>query len=348
MIGTRKVMVALWVLLLMSAASAYAQEQRCKELGANCVCSEPFNTPTLDHKPNSPYWYFHDSRKECAVEGAAGAAIARNVPDLFMTNDRAIVGRLTSAPLYVVRGPEGQGSLWYVGHDVNDATRFLKRMAFRWYVYYSPNFQFTHEGFCTNGKLVQMGTTTGIAAIMSPTPGIQMYNFHNWPPLNSDCCWVGPSFGDHGPSTYDEWRGRWWRLEIVVTNRQGGPSPNGVRVQLYLKNVTDNAAERLVIDTYGSDYAGAYPYVPHDDFTFPSPLALMRASLFRETRTPGTVCNGYNALSHYMLAGWDTDQGQRIGAAVEIEGLVGDQSPAAPPTGLKLSSLLSRLKSLLK
>jgi hypothetical protein len=106
-------------------------------------------------------------------------------------------------------------------------------------------------------------------------------------------------------------------------------------VQLYLKNVTDNAAERLVIDTYGSSYDGPNPYVPHDDFTLPSPLAVMYPSLFRETRTPGTVCKGYNALSYYMLAGWDTDVGQRIGPALEIER---DATPPAAPT--KPQSLL--------
>jgi hypothetical protein len=100
-------------------------------------------------------------------------------------------------------------------------------------------------------------------------------------------------------------------------------------VQLYLKNVTDHAAERLVIDTYGSDYRGHY--VPHDDFTLPRPLTTMRPSLFRETMTPGGGCNGYNALSSYMLAGWDTDVGQRIGPALEIEA-GGDVTPPAAPT----------------
>ena len=324
---SRIVLGIVGIFFLAATDSSAETEQLCKELGGNCVCSEPFNAPSYTYRP--PNYYFNDSDKPCSLE-ATGSGLARNSSDLFMTNDRAIVGRLTSAPIYVVRGPEGHVNLWNVGHFFNDVTRFMKRMAYRWYVYYSPNFEFAFEGSCTNTKLVQMGDTTNIGATLTPTPnGIQMYNFWNWAPLNSDCCWVGPSVGDHGPRTYDEWRGRWWRLEVVVTNRQGGASPNGVRVQLYLKNVTDKAAERLVIDTYGSDYRGANPYVPHDDFTFPSPLANMRPSLHRETRTPGTVCKGYNALSHYILTGWDTDVGQRIGPALEIEG---DATPPAAPT----------------
>lgn len=324
-------------IFFLGGTELHAEEQRCRDLGANCVCSEPFNTAKLDHKPDSAWWYFHDSGKECAIEGVAGAAIARpDIPDLFMTNDRAIVGRLTSAPIYVVRGPEGHLGMWSVGHFFNDAKRFMKRMAYRWYVYYSPNFEFAYEGSCTNGKLVQMGDTTSIGATITVAgDGIAMYNFYNWPPLNSDCCQLGPSFGDHGP-TYAQWKGKWWRLEVVVTNRKGGPSPNGVRVQLYLKNVTDHAAERLVIDTYGSDFnAGPDPYVPHDDFTFPTPLAGMYPSLFRETLTPRGACKGYNALSYYMLAGWDTDVGQRIGPALEIER---DATPPAAPS--KPQSLL--------
>jgi len=311
------------IFFLAATDSSAATEQRCKELGENCVCSEPFDAPSYTYR--APNYYLNDSGKPCSLE-APGSGLARNSSDLFMTNDRAIVGRLTSAPIYVIRGPEGHVNLWFVGHFVNDATRFMKRMAYRWYVYYSPNFEFSMEGSCTNGKLVQMEDTTSIGATITiANNAIGMYNFYNWPPLNSDCCWRGPSFGDHGP-TYAEWKGKWWRLEVVVTNRQGGPSPNGVRVQLYLMNVTDHAAERLVIDTYGLDYGGPNLYVPHNDFTFPSPLARMRPSLYRQDR-----CNGYNALSSYMLAGWDTDVGQRIGPALEIEA-GGDVTPPAAPT----------------
>jgi hypothetical protein len=182
--------------------SSAATEQRCNELGVNCVCSEPFNAPTHTYK--APNYYFNDSDKPCSLEAPGSGLVrnpVRNSSDLFMTDDRAIVGRLTSAPIYVVRGPDGHVSLWFVGHLFNDATRFMKRMAYRWYVYYSPNYEFTGEGSCTNSKLVQMSDTTSIGATITViNGGIAMYNFYNWPPLNSDCCQVGPSFGDYGPT----------------------------------------------------------------------------------------------------------------------------------------------------
>jgi hypothetical protein len=48
-------------------------------------------------------------------------------------------------------------------------------------------------------------------------------------------------------------------------------------------------------------------------------------------------------ISHYMMAGWTSDAGQRIGAAVEIEGGGGGgtppplDSPPAAPTNVKIS-----------
>ena len=66
--------VALVVLGLVWGASneAGAAEQRCDALGANCVCSEPLNTPTLVQDPQIPgNWNPADSiTKECTYERA--------------------------------------------------------------------------------------------------------------------------------------------------------------------------------------------------------------------------------------------------------------------------------------
>jgi hypothetical protein len=327
-IVARMVLAMVGIFLAAATDSSAETEQLCKELGGNCVCSEPFNTPSYSYR--APNYYFNDSDQPCSLE-ASGSAVARNSSDLLMTNDRAIVGRLTSAPIYVVRGPEGHVNLWNVGHFLNDATRFIKRMAYRWYVYYSQNFEFAYEGSCTNTKIVQMEIVNIV-----PTPHMAMYNFSSWPPSFTDCCFDGPTASDMGPDTYAEYKGKWWRYEVVITNRAGGAAPNGLRVQMYMRNVTDKLSERLVIDTMGTAGHGPYgPYRPYDNYTIDAPLMLMRPSLFRETRTAGKVCNGYNALSYYMLAGWDTDVGQRIGPALEIEK---DATPPAAPT--KPSSLL--------
>ena len=42
------------------------------------------------------------------------------------------------------------------------------------------------------------------------------------------------------------------------------------------------------------------------------------------------TCGGWLGFSYYMMAGWDTDTGQRIGPAVEIEGGADTTAPGAP------------------
>ena len=53
-------------------------------------------------------------------------------------------------------------------------------------------------------------------------------------------------------------------------------------------------------------------------------------------QTDVNSCKGFKALSHYLAASWDVDQGQRIGAATEIEGGGGGPTVPAPPTNLRV------------
>jgi len=117
----------------------------------------------------------------------------------------------------------------------------------------------------------------------------------------------------------------------VVTNRAGGPSPNGFRAEIYLKNVTDNLPEQKVLDTRGTFSAGLQSWGGWTDLTPSSQQNSLEFAAYRQ----GT-CAGYYGFSHVMAAGWDTDAGQRIGPAYEIEGGAGSPPPPAPtgPTGL--------------
>src|SRR5262249_23212619 len=72
-------------------ATAYAMEQRCSELGDNCVCSEPLNG-TLTRVGSSYYNPDDSTSKECTVDNFSdpmfvGAAITRNIDDLAPTNE---------------------------------------------------------------------------------------------------------------------------------------------------------------------------------------------------------------------------------------------------------------------
>jgi hypothetical protein len=152
-----------------------------------------------------------------------------------------------------------------------------------------------------------------------------------------DCCYAGPNTTNYyGPAPLATTRrGKWFRAEMVLTNRAGGSSPNGFRAEIYLKNVTDNTAEQKVIDTRGTSYGGLVPWGGWSDLTPPFKQNLLAMVAYRQ----GT-CAGYYGFSHLMAAGWDTDSGQRIGAAYEIEGGSGGPPPPppavppSPPSGL--------------
>jgi hypothetical protein len=100
----------------------------------------------------------------------------------------------------------------------------------------------------------------------------------------------------------------------VISNPEGKGATypgTGPVIRLYLKNVTESASEILVIDTGMLSRLN-----PSTAFRDP-PIALrgVMANLYRQG--PGA---GFRAVSHYMAASWDTDTGQRIGAAYEVEG----------------------------
>lgn len=294
--------------LLALPASVNATEQRCNGLGVNCVCSEPFNTNTLTEVQT--FWKnpADSTSKECSTAGIAGGALESNVVSkIIPRNDTQLINALPPGHSiqWTVGGIDNHLGIFFAGHTHNSAT-FTKRLAARFYIYHSTNFQFAQEGVCTNAKLMQF---TGPNSLLDKSFGhIHMYNFlasDGWSP-GQDCCFNGPG-PDQNAIQKADWRGNWWRLEAVYINRAG---PNW-RFLLYAKNVTTNGPEYTIVDTAasGTQLVGGANMSP------PSRQDTMNINNYRETG-----CNGWLAFSHYMMAGWDTDQGQRIGPALEIEG----------------------------
>jgi hypothetical protein len=131
---------------------------------------------------------------------------------------------------------------------------------------------------------------------------VHMYNFLEFTP-SSDCCTSGPG-GDGGP-TGNDWLGKWWRIEVIFINRAGP----GFDAKVYMRNITDDEPEIKVIDLQA---AGFPPWT--SSLTPPQRMDAMLVNNFRH------ACAGWIGISHYMMAGWDTNAGQRIGAAEEVEG----------------------------
>ena len=283
---------------------SYAAERRCNGLAENCVCSEPLNG-TLRRIGNS--WYNPDDSdiKECTVENIAdpafrGAALTRNIDDLRPTKEASILGALPAGHKIstVIRAPEKYAGLWFLGHYFGDDQKFVKRLAVRWYRYYSPNYEMSADD---SPACEQRGKITEAQVnFTSHGAGFTAYNFLNWRPNGRDCC----NAEQTRYPTIRQLRGRWWRFEYVMINRNG-PGHNTL---LYVRNVTDKTPERLVYDFSRLSF-----WSPQ--FTPPSPVRELRASQYAQGR-----CAGFAAVSHFMVAGWDTEAGQRIGPADEIEG----------------------------
>ena len=186
----------------------------------------------------------------------------------------------------------------------------------RAYVYFS-------DGFSFNGsKLAAINNTNGPGSgqFDMGSGAIHFYGFddHTYGGGLSfgDCCSVGPPVNVSGYQNTTPlilW-GKWWRMEFVVANRAGP----GIRYELYGKNITDGTPEQRIIDTgvacpdcrpdpRGLGATDARPPQRLDDFLM---------NFHREGR-PNIL--GWNAIAYWMLAGWDTNAGQRIGRAYEVE-----------------------------
>ena len=274
-----------FILLVFSASRSYAAEQRCDELGTNCVCSEPFNTATIVR--NGDFYNPGDSTsKECKSEPGAptGGAIARPAADIQSSNDSTALSALASGHSITrfLRASDGHAGIYFAGNGAPVSSGFV-RLAARWYLYHTPNFQFKDEGSCQNSKIMEFDNDARI----DYTGGFHTYNYLRFKPA-IDCCVSGP--GANSGVASSQMKGKWWRFEAILTNRSGP----GFNVLLYGKNVTDNGPELEIINLSRNTSVA--------NLTPPSLMSAMTTNNYRQ----GT-CNGWLGISHYVMAGWTTN-----------------------------------------
>ena len=353
-ISLRKILLASTMLLLITtftpissdnvyAYNASGNEDRCEALGANCVCSEPMNTNNLVLKGNN---YSLDPKdttaKECTgADGVAGGVIVGNDKDsdptsfIVAENSSSVLGALPSGNKvnFVIRGANNNagtgGAPFYIGHKAD--SKFIKRMAYRYYVYHTSDFEFTQ--MCSGNTKFAEGPA--IAGMHYNSSGIKIQYYGTWNKWTyangtkqvGDCCQIGPP-GKDARQPLSFYQGKWIRVEGVVTNRLGGASPNGFTFKLYMKNITDGTPEMKVVDTTISAPGAGFStdWLGKDDVT---PSSLVK-NFFSNNYREG-ACKGYRAITHYMVAGWDTDEGQRIGSANEVEGVMGEYGTGISP-----------------
>jgi hypothetical protein len=125
-------------------------------------------------------------------------------------------------------------------------------------------------------------------------------------------------------------------VEIILINADASAA-NGKRWRMmaYVKNVTDNWPEVRWFDTVDTTQltAGRVPLVTANRYGL-QPFNNMHVNGYRQQNVTGG-CQGFSAFSHFLTASWATDGDQRIGAAIEIEG-VSRAIPPAPPVALKV------------
>lgn len=318
------------------ATDSYAEEQRCKELGANCVCSEPLNTNSYSLVPGTDWGYnpADSTTKECAIEGFAGGVIEDNAFRYTAVSSGEAINALPAGHTntWILRTFDGAGGQ-FIGTQF--PTTPTARIAFRGYRYWSSTYSFTNQvANCENSsKIIQFGNAGPI--LDGPSGSHQLYSWTNtpsWFPGSNppfDCCWFGPGptnvQGTYTPALF---RGKWFRFEVIVRNTT---TTGQTIIEIYRKNVTDNTAEQKIIDTSiatSQPVGDQWTQTIADNLSPGGQVREIWFDLFR--RDAG--CTGFVGMSHITAAAWSTDAGQRIGAAVEIEG--GTGSPPSAPTGL--------------
>lgn len=334
-------------MILSGIAASQAAEQRCGQLGANCICSEPLQMTGFSSINNAWQNPNDTAGLECGTEVPGGAITRANASDLLGSTDATALGRLplgSSVQRFLATRPGVSGTLFIGGsHNTSNlGSAYNARMAMRVYVYHSPDYNFRDETPPCHSKFLQ--GSVGSWHVENAFGDVSMYQFTNpnWGPSTAfprDCCWAIP--GRVGPTfRHEDWKGHWFRVEEIVTNRSGP----GVRHLLYMKDVTrgvtplwNNGAETLIMDWYGTA-SGPDPWdASFNTRIVSSPSQIpMDLNFYREVSSGGGACNGWRGASHIMYAGWNTDAGQRIGAAVEVEG--GGADPAQPqaPRNLRI------------
>lgn len=354
---TRTFAIRLFTLSLMMGSlsatiwttNAMADEGACTALGGNCICSQPFTGSAITKDTTNTFgWTPNNSTaKPCIHEGTALTRNHTQSTGPSMSNSSAILSALPSGHSvpFVLKMPDNYTGINEIGYNfVGTQATTNRRLSYRWYEYYSPDFQGTTGACLNSGKWFTMRPGFHESSYNPQLTQPLMYGWGDggvaglgWRNANRYCCNIGPGYDNSGTPDAPL-QGRWWRYEVILRQVDGTP---GAIVQAYRKNVTDNAVERRIIDTSvgctgcgdsGSNWDGlaATALQPPRD----QPLTLITTELFRNGTCAGTV-----AISHQMVAGWTTDAGQRIGAASEIESA--DHAAPAAPANLRISKVLA-------
>lgn len=329
-----------------------ANEARCIALANNCIASEPLNTNIYTAANGVSYWNPADttsSDKQASNDGVIGAAVSEEsgFSETPIDTGAAIMALPAAHTVkWVLRQPIGGG-----GQAISTkfpVTSPTALRSLRFYRYYSSDHVWTGSDrpLCNSGKLLQLGnrgTFTG-GPLVSLNGSVGFYDVNTsfgWSQnMQPNCCIDAPGSQGVAIPSQAQLRGRWWRIEFALHNAAaGGPSTYW---EMWIKNVTDNQPEIKVMDSRMQMTTSG----PNSSFWWQSPMtdnlhvssgqmSDFAINMFRSNN--GSPCDGYIAHTSVLWAAWSTDLGQRIGAAIEVEG--NGNLPVVPlaPKNLKVN-----------
>ncbi len=319
---------------LAAPGAAVAQEARCAELGSDCWCSEPLNND--DGTITEPH-DFSDSPNatECNAGSQGGATshwgdsieeMTSTFPSLDYGGSDIPTHVLSSYAYDPFEPPFGNenrrdGGIFVEGDIL--VTASTQRACIRYYFVVTNDFTGVggNSGDCPSernkmieGKFARYSQFQAMERDWSNSchgPGTsrpyEPFDFTN----QVDKRWLYDEDLDWNDCNEDT---GWCRHELCVAGDLDGG--NDLTVDSYITTLSDGQTYEVIDAALYPDGAGA--------------LTRLAVNMFHGQ---GYQPEGTRYVSHMMVAGWDTDTGQYIGAASEIEG-GGDTGPptSSPPT----------------
>lgn len=305
--------LALLASTILSATASEAQERRCQDLGADCDCSETLDTPSPFFALTTP------GSGGCAapyclnpVSGSTGDLQCGSSTGKFLDQNHNPATFWSVVPEQGMPSANSVTNVWRVnsyGVDVgNGRTDKIdantRRVCQRIYVKFSSDFS---PWPSCNNKVMEM-TWGGIQLQSSTSAG-------------SSQIMINALGANHipGPDTITPAQcvNTWCRVEMCASGniKAGTNLSSDFHVDTADGNLSSSTS--FSIGNGSSGFGHIWPL-----------------NLYREP-TQG-ACNGTRQYSHVMQASWNTNAGQTIGPAFEIEsggaGGSGNNPAPTPPT----------------
>jgi len=361
---------SVWILFFVcvsfSTEALAANEALCATLGVNCICSEPLNTNSWVDRNGQSFYDPSDttvSDKQCSSSGVAVGAAYEQSPGAIRLFGAArgsgdpmfsALPNLSPSVQYLTRTQQNDGG-GFLGSKLNYAVNPSARVGIRIYKYYSNDYVFTGSyppdlPLCNSAKVMQVGyngAATSGPMIADHDDNTAFYDIEQslqWS-INSNGCCTGPGPGNNRqPLTEAQRRGKWVKWELYMNNTRTTGVATTFEVWETLidpVNAANNIEVKYVDTSVPKDFPNGANWTTALATTL-HPLADMTdfsVNMFRSNN--GNVCTGYAGYTHFLMAAWNTNAGQRIGAAVEIEGggAGSDTTPPSPPANLRITML---------